>query len=415
MRPSRLQYESRISSGVDFAAADLEREDGPSRLRYIRTTDIAAPTRLTDGGVYVDARLVPDTARVLRGDLLFTRAGSVGTSYLHDGPEAAFAGYLVRCRLAPGNDPRFFAYWAQSRPFWDEVSVGAVRSTIDNFSARKYGSMPVPLPPLEVQRRIADYLDAETARIDSVLKRNRELSRLARERHERTVVELASRGTSPRATGEDLGWCAGVEADFVVGTYAMYGRTGSGHTPSRSVPEYWVGCDIPWVTTADVHQLRSGYVERLGDTAEKISRLGMAHSAARLHPAGTVFLSRTASVGFAGIMHRPMATSQDFFTWTPDRRLTSEYLLWALRAMRYGGLFDRLMYGSTHKTIYMPDLLGLRGPIPPLAEQQRIVDGIRENRDHTVALTDRIERANALLRERRAALITAAVTGELVV
>lgn len=415
MTPLKYLALGRITNGVGLPAEHEE----PSWPRYIRTTDIAGPRSLRQDVWFSQPPELINAAGVRRDDLLLTNAGAtIGKSYLHmwDDP-GVYAGYLTRVRPDPTKtDPRFLAYFTDSQAYWDQIIVGATRSTIDNFSSGRYQSLLVPAPPLEVQRRIADYLDIETARIDRLRDRNQELARLARERHERFVITSVTEGAgSPVARrAVDGRWFTTCNSTFQVGPYAMYGRTGSGHTPSRSVAEYWVDCDIPWITTGDVKPLRPGFIEYVDDSAERISALGMANSAARLHPTGTVFLSRTASVGFAGIMAVPMATSQDFFTWTPDRsRLRPEYLLWALRAMRYAGHFDRLMYGSTHKTIYVPDLMVLRGPVPAVDEQDRIVDAIREQRDETIALLDNLERANRLLAERRQALITATVTGEL--
>lgn len=152
----------------------------------------------------------------------------------------------------------------------------------------------------------------------------------------------------------------------------LVARLGSGHTPSRNIPEYWENCTVPWVTLADVWQLRSGTVSVISDTKEKVSALGLANSSAVIHPAGTVILSRTASVGFSAIMGSDMATSQDFATWTCGPRLDPKFLLHALRGMSPD--LKRVATGSTHKTIYMPDIEQLRVPLPPLEEQRRIAD-----------------------------------------
>ena len=149
-------------------------------------------------------------------------------------------------------------------------------------------------------------------------------------------------------------------------------RLGTGHTPSRQKPEYWEECDIPWITLADVWRLRDGKTYSISDTKEKISKVGLANSAAVQHPAGTVILSRTASVGFSAIMGTDMATSQDFATWTCGQSLNPRYLLHALRAMAPD--LKRIAAGSTHKTIYMPDIEQLRIPLPSIAEQRRIAD-----------------------------------------
>jgi type I restriction enzyme, S subunit len=128
-------------------------------------------------------------------------------------------------------------------------------------------------------------------------------------------------------------------------------RLRSGHTPSRQHPEYWYECTIPWFGLVDVWQLRDGTREIVTETAEKISELGLANSAARLLPRGTVMLSRTASVGFPGIMGVDMATTQDFVNWVCGPSLRPEYLLYVFRSMHHE--LRRLTMGSTHQTIYM--------------------------------------------------------------
>ncbi|OUC91333.1 restriction endonuclease subunit S [Streptosporangium minutum] len=181
-------------------------------------------------------------------------------------------------------------------------------------------------------------------------------------------------------------------------------KLGTGHTPSRQHPEYWKNCTLPWITLADVWQLRDGTRDTVLETKEKISHLGLANSAAVLHPAGTVILSRTASVGFSAIMGHDMATSQDFATWTCGPKVEPRYLLHALRAMAPD--LRRVASGSTHKTIYMPDIEQLRIPLPLLEEQRRIADFL----DAEMVQVSRIESLRMaqrrVLDERAAALVT---------
>ncbi|MFF4571624.1 restriction endonuclease subunit S [Streptomyces sp. NPDC001410] len=271
--------------------------------------------------------------------------------------------------------------------------------------------MPILLPPLVEQRRIADFLDAETARIDAVAAtEQRVLDRLAERRA--TGIAAAVSGSSHTERREStLAWLETIPKTWQEVRVGLLARMGSGHTPSRSHPEWWVDCTIPWITTGEVKQVRSDRVEDLFETREKISKLGLANSAAELHPAGTVFLCRTASAGYSGVMGLDMATSQDFVTWTCGSRLDPYYLLWCLRAMR-PDLLGRLAMGSTHKTIYVPDLQMLRIPLPSLEEQRKIVEEIRQQNARIDVLVDKVSRQMNLLKERRQALITAAVTGQ---
>jgi type I restriction enzyme S subunit len=184
-------------------------------------------------------------------------------------------------------------------------------------------------------------------------------------------------------------------------------RLGTGHTPSRQVPEYWERCTIPWLTLADVGQLRDGRTQVITDTANTISELGLANSAAEIHPAGTVALSRTASVGFSCVLGRDMATSQDFVTWTCGPAIEPRYLLWVLR-----GTVDEILglrTGSTHKTIYMPDIETIRVPLPPIDAQRRIADYLDAETARIDALIEKKRRMTVLLDEWFTAEIDAAV------
>ncbi|GAB3244297.1 restriction endonuclease subunit S [Nocardioides dilutus] len=194
------------------------------------------------------------------------------------------------------------------------------------------------------------------------------------------------------------------------GNIRLFAQMKSGHTPSRSMPEYWENTDIPWFTLADVWQLRDGRQTYLGETANTINELGLANSAAELLPAGTVVLSRTASVGFSGIMPHPMATSQDFWNWICGPKLLPEYLNYQFKSM--GPVFKSLNMGSTHQTIYQKDAASLQIVVPPLEEQRAIAHYL----DRETARIDRLileqQRLIEMLRERRQDLIRAAVLGD---
>jgi type I restriction enzyme S subunit len=180
----------------------------------------------------------------------------------------------------------------------------------------------------------------------------------------------------------------------------------TGHTPSRSVPDYWVDTDIPWFTLADVWQLRDLTRIYLGETATRISRLGLDNSAAELLPTGTVVLSRTASIGFTGIMPVPMATSQDFWNWVCGPRLLPEYLVQVFRAMR--AELQAMQMGSTHQTIYQHVAAVIRIPLPPIDEQRAIIEYLDTETTKIDTLIGKQERLIETLRERRAATIDAA-------
>ena len=177
------------------------------------------------------------------------------------------------------------------------------------------------------------------------------------------AARAAGHNHSPHLKPSGVEWLGAVPEHWDVGNIRRYAEMKSGHTPSRQHPEYWEDCNIPWFTLSDVWQLRDGRTTYLGETRESISHVGIANSAAELLPAGTVILSRTASIGFSGIMPVPMATSQDFWNWVCGPKLTPKYLLLTFRSMH--SEFNRLMMGSTHRTIYEASAASFCIPVPP--------------------------------------------------
>lgn len=310
-------------------------------------------------------------------------------------------------------DPRYFYWSIKGRRSAEHFSVNANGMTRYGLGMDAIKSCPFTIREHREQRRIADFLDERVASIDKVVAARSDQIRAAVE-HRISVTRMSVLGLDDgsKTVSTPLPWAQSVSADRELRRLSHLARMGTGHTPSRKVDEYWVDCTIPWLTTGDVHRFRHDQVDVLQETAVTISELGLANSAAVLHPAGTVALSRTASAGFPIIMGRAMATSQDFVTWSCGQQLLPEFLLATLRVMR-PYLLGYLSMGSTHKTIYFPNLEGIRIPLPPLPVQRAVISRVQELNAFTRALTGQVSQSVEQLLEYKQALITAAVTGEL--
>ncbi|WP_058234006.1 restriction endonuclease subunit S domain-containing protein [Devriesea agamarum] len=144
--------------------------------RYIRTTDIRDPRSLKDD---IRVSQPPETAgkaQVHWGDLLLVSAGSIGKSVLYrELSPACYAGFLVRVRPASDIHGEFLSYWTESQHFSDQVRANAVQSTIENFSSSRYRELLVPAPSVQDMQRIVAFLDEETAKIDHLIAKQREL------------------------------------------------------------------------------------------------------------------------------------------------------------------------------------------------------------------------------------------------
>ena len=311
-------------------------------------------------------------------------------------------------------DPRYLRYLLLSeitRQVLDSRVRSATRSH-QRVESSEILALAVPCEKTNEQRRIADFLDDRIARIDQVAAaRQRQLAGIEQAFEARRRDAVLGRGAT-RVRGTELPWAPVIPEGWPVRRLSQLAALGTGHTPSRSRPELWVDCDVNWLTTSDVHRFRRDEIDTISSTETRISDLGLANSAAVLHPKGTVALSRTASAGFSILMDNDMATSQDFVTWTPGPALSAKYLLHALRVMR-PFLLGFLATGSTHKTIYFPDLMDLRIPVPDRAEQDEAVRRVEAVAETRAGARAALEREVDLLREYKQSLITAAVTGQI--
>ncbi|EOW9270199.1 restriction endonuclease subunit S [Vibrio paracholerae] len=178
----------------------------------------------------------------------------------------------------------------------------------------------------------------------------------------------------------------------------------SGHTPSKSFPEYWDG-GIKWISLADSFRLDQGYVY---ETEKEISEAGIANSSAELHPAETVVLSRDAGIGKSGVMAEPMAVSQHFIAWKCDNseKLNSWFLYNWLQLNK--AEFERQAVGSTIKTIGLPYFKKLKIAVPPYSEQKKIAK-ILSTWDKAIATSEQLL-ANS--QQQKKALMQQLLTGK---
>jgi len=382
------------------------------------------------------------------GDILTSLTGNIGRVARIDDSHLPAALNQRVAKLQPVaalSDAGYLYRFLSSAAFRDRLSSQGQGAAQQNVSPKVIEQIAVPLPPLAEQRRILAKLDVLTPRL---ARARAELERVLvlAERSHLTILRSAVMGALTadwRATAEiervsellrrvpapQQGRGGREATDKIIpGTAALsvndpgttlpggwewvpllrVAKQETGHTPSRSHPNYWDG-RIPWIGIRDAGAHHGHVIQK---TVQTISAEGLANSSARLLPEGTVCLSRTASVGYITIMGQPMATSQDFATWTCTEALIPEYLMYAL--MAEGDDIRNFGMGSTHTTIYFPEVRAFHIALPPVTEQREIVARI----ESALARADRLEaeaaRARALLDRLESAILAKAFRGELV-
>lgn len=144
------------------------------------------------------------------------------------------------------------------------------------------------------------------------------------------------------------------------------GDWGSGATPSRTHPEYYNG-DIPWLKTGD---LTDSFIESI---PECISQLALKKTSVRLNETGSVLMAMYgATIGKLGILTFPATTNQACCACKPLPGIEALYLFYFLMSQR--AAFIKRGEGGAQPNISKEKIVSTLIPIPPLAEQRRIVN-----------------------------------------
>lgn len=143
-----------------------------------------------------------------------------------------------------------------------------------------------------------------------------------------------------------------------------------GGTPSRKVPEYFGGNTI-WLTPTEIPKER---IEMITDSREKITKLGLQKSSAKLIPSGSVLLTSRASIGFVAIAGAPVTTNQGFTSFIPSDVVFNYFLAYWLWSNK--DILTEKATGTTFKEIAKSTIRQLTIDLPPLTEQRRIASKI---------------------------------------
>jgi type I restriction enzyme S subunit len=312
---------------------------------------------------------------------------------------------------------------------WMENEASATTIAILNKS--RFSSAPFPLAPLPEQKRIADKLDTVLAHVDAcrerlnrvplILKRFKQSVLAAATSGKLTIDWRDENGIKPSRSIEVKN--TSINSPIVIfesdqssipSNWHWKKLTGlakleSGHTPRKSISEYWENGDVPWISLQDI-RLADG--KEIFTTKYMPTQKGIENSSARLLPAGTVCFCRDISFGYVTLMGRPMSTTQHFANWLCNENLLPKYLMYSFMDGR--DFLAMSGQGTTVTTIYMPALKELKIATPPIAEQHEIVRRVETLFAFADRLEARITTARNATERLTPALLAKAFRGELV-
>jgi len=387
--------------GLNISAEEYA-DDG---VPIIRTSDVDNSGTLDLSNTkYVEPHVV-GTKRLRKGDVLFSRSGTIGRAMVFDADvEATYAAYLVRFRPHPKRLlSKFIGYWAQSVGYWHQIGADTIQSTIGNFNANKFANLSIPEHDLATQRQIADFLDRETARIDLLIEKKQQLVALLPEKEKNEISRLVMCGSDPSVSLHDTGifWRAQVPAHWTESRlkahFRIQKRQGFDDLSVLSVYRDYGVIE------------KSSRDDNINKTPDDLSKYQL------VEPGDLVINKMKSWQGSLGVSSFRGITSPDYVVMTPCAEHHPQYMHHLLRAVPMPTVYHLISNGiRTDQWRMEPDrFLSLPVFLPPMGEQQEIARKVDEELARLRNVADAINASIYRLKEYRSALITAAVTGQI--
>ena len=351
-----------------------------------------------------------ETYRVVRPNQLAVNTmwlnhGGLGVSEITGHMSPAYRAYWI----GGGFDPKFLHHLMRSKIYvvgYTGLLTG-IRPNSLQMSRENLMGFPILCPPIDEQRRIADFLDRETAKIDALIAKQEQLITTLDERKQAAVAQVLSLGLRNEVSLKESGvkWLGKVPShwDVVPIKWLTSVRRGSSPRPIDDPRYFDENGEWAWVRISDVTASKG----LLRQTRETLSELGSSLST-KILP-GELFVSIAGTVGMPAIADIKCCI-HDGFVYFPTLTLNRKYLY---RILESGRCFGGLGKLGTQLNLNTDTIGNIRVPIPPPRELDEIVEFIDAEVEKANALVARVQTAVALLLERRQALISAAVTGKL--
>lgn len=427
-------------------------------LRLLRTTDISKGT--VDWSTVPCCRKIPDDPGkylLSPGDIVVSRAGSVGLSYIvKECPRSIFASYLIRFRAVPPINSQFIGLFLKTPQYWRAIADETAGIAIPNVNASKLKRLEMPLPPLAEQKRIVAKVEQLLARVNAarerlakvpaILKRFRQSilaaacsGRLTADwRNENSNLEAAARlikriftkreeqfkeevkktkvgvkkipkkpaRLRPRKVEvKDLPEIPEQWAWVYLPDLGYMSRGKSRHRP-RNAPHLYGG-PYPFIQTGDIARCGG----RITSHQQTYSEEGLAQS--RLWTVGTVCITIAANIASSAILTYPACFPDSVVGVNPDVNLClPEYLEFFIRTAQAD--LDQFAPATAQKNINVAILNDVVVPLPPFAEQQEIVRRVNSLFKLADAIDNRVEVASVRAEKLIQSILAKAFRGELV-
>jgi type I restriction enzyme S subunit len=392
--------------------------EGEKSVKLCNYVDVYKNERITDEISFMEATATDDQIKNLGlgvGDVVVTKDSEspwdiAVPTVISDSIEGLVCGYHLT-KISPNNaDGRYIAWALRCYQVNLHFALSASGITRYGLSSSALADGNLPVPTFVEQKAIADYLDTETVRIDTLIQEKQELIGLLRE-WRLSVVAESTAGVNQAGTKITTGnpHMPTIPAHWKMVRLGKYARIGNGSTPLKDNPNFWEGGTFPWLNSAVVNH------DQVTEGSENVTTEALRLCHLPIVKAGSLLVALTGqgkTRGQVTVLRIDATINQHLaFLALDPKSFDVNYLFWTLTGM-YAAL--RMVsdgQGGTKGALTCEDLSRFEVPMPPLEEQLFISQKLSAETAKIDSLIAHTQEEITLLKELRAATIADAVLG----
>ena len=389
---------SAISKSILYGVSESAKACGKYRL--LRITDIQNNNVQWNNVPYTDFDSNKAESYLLNdGDILFARTGAtVGKSYLVQGltEKAIYASYLIRVQTYDAVLPQYIKFYFESGYYWEQIEQESVGVGQPNVNGSILGNLQIPIPPIHEQNRIVleltrwkDIIDAiedGTIELESYVKQTKsKILDLAisgklvpQDPEDEPAIELLKRINPAFKPCDNSHYKNLPQGWTIVGLHSV-AEIITGNTPSKLNAEYYNG-DVPFYKPNDLDQGR-----HVRCASEYLSQQGK--SISRSIPCNSIAVCCIGSIGKCGFIEKEGVTNQQINTIVPNDAIFPLYMYYFCNSSTFIDELKSLSSAVTISIVNKSKLSTIQIPLPPIAEQKRIISVIEKLYSHLDMIT----------------------------
>ncbi|MEE3634513.1 restriction endonuclease subunit S [Pseudomonas sp. AL 58] len=306
----------------------------------------------------------------------------------------------------------FFMRWVQGLN--DDLLKAWLKqgATVESIEQDYLSDTLMPVPSVSEREQIVRYLDRETARIDALIEKKTRFIELLREKRQALITHAVTKGLDPNVKMNDSGveWLGEVPEHWEVRSVSSV---------STKITNGYVGPTRDILVEEGVRYLQSLHIKGNQikfDVPYFVTEAWSYQHRKSILETGDVLIVQTGDIGQVTVVTDEFAgcNCHALIIVAPERSIIAgEWMSWVFNSSYGYHTLLSIQTGAMHPHLNCGNVKDVLLPVPPLSEQREIMQRIEHEERRVAALAGKTERSIELLKERRSALITAAVTGQI--